>query len=73
MNSHKELGIPVLLKPSIVINLPQKKIKREYDFWTYVRRIAMENVQFPLTNREKQVVNNRSSLPVRCHAFSRHG
>jgi hypothetical protein len=28
-NSHKQLGNPVLLKPSIVINIPQKRIKRE--------------------------------------------
>ncbi|KAJ6876320.1 hypothetical protein NC652_035632 [Populus alba x Populus x berolinensis] len=27
MKSHRALGIPVLLKPSTVINIPQKKIR----------------------------------------------
>jgi hypothetical protein len=35
-NSHNVLGMPVLLKPSTVINIPQKKISNEYD--TYKSR-----------------------------------
>ena len=31
MRSHRAVGIPVLLNPSTVINIPQKKIKSEYD------------------------------------------
>jgi len=29
--SHKALGIPVLFRPSTVINIPQKNIKSEYE------------------------------------------
>ena len=30
-NSHKALGIPVLLNPSTVMNIPQKNINKEYE------------------------------------------
>lgn len=31
--SHRALGMPVLLKPSTVMNIPQKNINREYETW----------------------------------------
>lgn len=33
MNSQKALGIPVLLNPSTVMNIPQKNTSREYETW----------------------------------------
>lgn len=30
-NSHKALGMPVLLNPSTVMNIPQKNINKEYE------------------------------------------
>jgi hypothetical protein len=34
-SSHIALGMPVLLKPSTVMNIPQKKINSEYDTCKY--------------------------------------
>lgn len=33
IKSQKALGIPVLLKPSTVMNIPQKNISSEYETW----------------------------------------
>jgi len=33
MKSQNALGMPVLLKPSTVINIPTKKINKEYETW----------------------------------------
>jgi hypothetical protein len=33
-------GIPVLLKPSTVINIPQKNTRREYETWSKQLRVS---------------------------------
>ena len=38
------LGIPVLLKPSTVMNMPTKKIKRGYETWGSKKRIELGTV-----------------------------
>jgi len=50
--SHKALGIPVLLRPSTVINIPQKNIKSEYE--TCNKR-GEKNVKY---------VNSRSTFSI---------
>ena len=49
-NSHSVFGMPVLLKPSTVINIPQKKISSEYDTCKpskYKKMIVSHEVKIP--------------------------
>jgi hypothetical protein len=64
MKSHRALGIPVLLRPSTVINIPQKKIKREYETWSKTNQLGLLqalqdiNVNKSINNMEKKEHND---------------